>query len=85
MKPSLTLHRLINLILRPFILEALTYQPPFFNHWEAFELFAPMLTLPPPCALENHQASSDAGHELPRTIKSKAIFALILTEGYFGG
>lgn len=29
--------------------------------------------------------SSDAGHELPHMIKAKAIFALILTEGYFGG
>lgn len=67
----------------------------FINHWKVFELFAPRLTLPPPCALKNHHArwsccvhfhgSSDAGHELPRTIKSKAIFALILTEGYFGG
>lgn len=30
-------------------------------------------------------SSIDAGHELPHTIKAKAIPTLILTEGYFGG
>jgi len=49
------------------------------------------------CTLKNHQTnkacdthwivfdgSIDAEHNIPHTIKAKAIFALILTECYFG-
>lgn len=34
--------------------------------------------------LIDFNGSIDTRHELPHTIKVKAIFALILTEGYFG-